>query len=309
MAWFKRQSAGIKTTSDERNETPEGYWVKCPSCDHIMSQRELDDALRVCPKCGHHHSMSGVGYFNLLYDNGHFEQFDTDLHSTDPLEFVDRKGYPSRIEAAERKSGLNDAAVSALGEVGGHRLSTGAMDFSFIGGSMGSVVGEILTRSIRRAVEHDAACLIISQSGGARMMEGALSLMQMAKTSANLAVLAEKGLPFFSLMTNPTTGGVTASFAMLGDFNFGEPNALIGFAGPRVIRETIGRDLPRGFQRTEFLVEKGFIDRVVPRTELRSTMVGLLDQLFESDAVRTETKPSSNGETSVPVSTDVADTE
>ena len=296
MAWFKRQSAGIKTTHTERNETPEGYWVKCPECDHIMSQRELDDALRVCPKCGHHHAMSGLGYFDLLYDDGLYERFDSHLHSTDPLQFVDQKDYPKRIEAAEKKSGLNDAAVAALGEIGGHPLSAAAMDFSFIGGSMGSVVGEIVTRAIRRAVEHDAACLVISQSGGARMMEGALSLMQMAKTSANLAVLAEKGLPFFSLMTHPTTGGVTASFAMLGDFNFAEPNALIGFAGPRVIRETIGRDLPRGFQRTEFLVEKGFIDRVVPRPELRKTMVGLLDQLFEVENEPVAVTAARNGQ-------------
>ncbi len=296
MAWFKRQSAGIQTTPAERNETPEGYWVKCPTCGHIMSQRELDDALRVCPKCGHHHAMSGLGYFDLLYDDGRYERFDDHLHSTDPLGFVDRKAYPQRIEAAERSSGLNDAAVSAFGTVGGHPLSTAAMDFTFIGGSMGSVVGEIVTRAIRRAAERDAACLVVSQSGGARMMEGALSLMQMAKTSANLAVLAEKGLPFFSLMTHPTTGGVTASFAMLGDFNFAEPNALIGFAGPRVIRETIGRDLPKGFQRTEFLVEKGFIDRVVPRTELRPTLIGLLDQLFENEAAPAPASVTRNGQ-------------
>ena len=281
MAWYKRRSAGIVTARSEQNETPEGYWIKCPECSHIMSQRELDDQLRVCPKCGHHHSMNGLGYFDLLFDGGDYERHDAGLRSGDPLDFVDRKPYPQRIEAAERKSHLNDAAVSATGTIGGHPLSAGAMDFSFIGGSMGSVVGEILTRAIRRAADEDRALLIISQSGGARMMEGALSLMQMAKTSANLAVLAEKGLPFFSLMTHPTTGGVTASFAMLGDFNLAEPNALIGFAGPRVIRETIGRDLPKGFQRAEFLVEQGFVDFVVKRPDLRKTLIGLLDQLFE----------------------------
>lgn len=281
MAWFKRQSAGIQTKKSEQNETPEGYWVKCPECDHITSRRELEEHLEVCPKCGFHHPMSGLGFLHLLFDDGAFARHDADLHSVDALEFVDRKPYPARIEAAERSSGLNDAVVSATGTVGGHPVSVAAMDFSFIGGSMGSVVGEIVTRAIRRAVDENRALLIISQSGGARMMEGALSLMQMAKTSANLALLAEKHLPFFSLMTHPTTGGVTASFAMLGDFNLAEPGALIGFAGPRVIRETIGRDLPKGFQRAEFLVEKGFVDLIVPRPELRPTLVGLLDQLFE----------------------------
>lgn len=282
MSWFKRQSAGIVTTRDEQNETPEGYWHKCSECEHIASVRELRDNLNVCPKCGHHNTMSGLGFFSLLFDESQFERHDSHLHSGDPLSFEDRKAYPARIEAAEAKTGLNDAIVSATGTVEGHKLSAAAMDFSFIGGSMGSVVGEVITRAIRRAVENDMALLIISQSGGARMMEGALSLMQMAKTSANLALLAEKGLPYFSLMTHPTTGGVTASYAMLGDFNMAEPGALIGFAGPRVIRETIGRDLPRGFQRSEFLQDKGFVDMIVPRHNLRNTMVGLLDQIFES---------------------------
>lgn len=294
MAWFKRQSAGIVTTRADQNETPEGYWIQCPECKHIMSQRELEDNLNVCTKCNHHHAMSGLGFLELLFDEGKFERHDANLHSTDPLTFLDRKDYPSRIVAAEAKSGLNDAVVSGTGTIGGHPLSVAAMDFSFIGGSMGSVVGEIITRAIRRAVENKMAMLIISQSGGARMMEGALSLMQMAKTSANLALLAEKGLPYFSLMTDPTTGGVTASYAMLGDFNLAEPNALIGFAGPRVIRETIGRDLPKGFQRAEFLLEKGFIDMIVPRHALRKTLSGLLDQLFELSKER-RAAPSANG--------------
>lgn len=294
MAWFKRQSAGIVTSKAEQNETPEGYWIKCPECEHITSQRELEDNLNVCPKCNHHHTMSGLGYFELLFDEGKYQRHDAHLHSADPLEFQDKKDYPSRILAAEKKSGLNDAVVSATGTVGGNPLSVAAMDFSFIGGSMGSVVGEVITRGIRRAVEENRAMLIISQSGGARMMEGALSLMQMAKTSANLALLAERGLPFFSLMTHPTTGGVTASYAMLGDFNFAEPGALIGFAGPRVIRETIGRDLPKGFQRAEFLVEKGFVDMIVPRHALRKTMAGLMEQVFES-ASKTVKGPASNG--------------
>ena len=294
MAWFKRQSAGIQTNSRDRNETPEGYWLKCPECGTITSQRELEENLLVCPECGHHYPMSGLGYLQLLFDEGAFTRHDADLHSVDPLEFVDTKSYPTRIAAAGQKTGLNDAAVSGTGTVGGHPMSIAAMDFTYIGGSMGSVVGEIITRAVRRAVEEERACLVISQSGGARMMEGALSLMQMAKTSANLAVLAERGLPFVSLLTHPTTGGVTASFAMLGDLNLAEPGALIGFAGPRVIRETIGRDLPPGFQTAEFLQDKGFVDRIVPRPELRSTLTHLLDLLREDadESVQTDDEPA-----------------
>ncbi|GAB5534178.1 MAG: acetyl-CoA carboxylase, carboxyltransferase subunit beta [Rubricoccaceae bacterium] len=292
MAWFKRQSAGIQTQRSEQNEIPEGYWHNCPECGTITSQRDLEDNARVCPSCQHHSAMPGLEYLQLLFDDGAFERHDTDLHSTDPLHFEDRKPYPSRIQAAEAKTNLNDAAVSGTGLVGGHPMSIAAMDFSFIGGSMGSVVGEIVARAVRRAVDEERACLVISQSGGARMMEGALSLMQMAKTSANLAVLAEKKLPFISLMTHPTTGGVTASFAMLGDLNLAEPGALIGFAGPRVIRETIGRDLPKGFQRAEFLVEKGFVDRIVPRTELKATLAHVLDLLLDAPE---NASPARNG--------------
>ena len=280
MAWFKRQSAGIQTRRSDQNETPENYWRKCPECDQILSEREVRENALVCPSCGHHYRMGGLGYLELLFDDSAFTRHDTDLRSADPLDFVDQKAYPARIASAEAKTGMNDAAVSGTGTIEGLPLSVAAMDFSFIGGSMGSVVGEIVARSVRRAVDEERACLIISQSGGARMMEGALSLMQMAKTSANLAVLAERGLPFVSLMTHPTTGGVTASFAMLGDLNLAEPKALIGFAGPRVIRETIGRDLPPGFQRSEFLLEKGFIDKIVPRTELRDTLGHLLGLLM-----------------------------
>ena len=294
MAWFKRHSAGIQTKRSEQNEIPEGYWHNCPECGTITSQRDLVDNARVCPSCGHHSAMPGLGYLEMLFDDGEFERHDADLHSADPLKFEDRKAYPARIQAAEAKTKLNDAAVSGTGRVGGHPMSIAAMDFSFIGGSMGSVVGEIVARAIRRAYEQDRACLVISQSGGARMMEGALSLMQMAKTSANLAVLAEKKLPFLSLMTHPTTGGVTASFAMLGDLNLAEPGALIGFAGPRVIRETIGRDLPKGFQRAEFLVDQGFVDRIVPRTELKTTIAHLLDLLLDPPA-GADAAPSGNG--------------
>lgn len=280
MSWFQRKTAGIKTQRAEQNESPEGYWRQDPVTGEMVSLRALEENHMVTDS-GHHFPLSGLGYCRMLFDDGQFERFDDHLVSNDPLDFHDRKPYDARLEAAQQKTGLNDAAVSALGTVGGHPLSLAAMDFTFIGGSMGSVVGEVITRAIRRAVERECALMIISQSGGARMMEGALSLMQMAKTSANLAVLDELGLPYVSLMTYPTTGGVTASFAMLGDFNVAEPGALIGFAGPRVIRETIGRDLPKGFQSAEFLLEQGFLDDIVPRPRLRESLIHMLDMLFE----------------------------
>jgi len=282
MTWFQRKTAGIQTRRDDQNEAPEGYWKQCPVTGDPVSQRALEENAMVTP-AGHHFPLSGLGYCTLLFDEGQFTRHDADLVSNDPLEFLDRKPYSKRLEAAQKQTGLNDAAVAATGSVGGHPFSLAAMDFTFIGGSMGSVVGEIVTRAVRRAVDERRGLMIISQTGGARMMEGVLSLMQMAKVSANLAILSEAGLPFFSLMTNPTTGGVTASFAMLGDYNLAEPGALIGFAGPRVIRETIGRDLPRGFQSAEFLVDKGFVDAIVPRTELRETVTHLLDLIFESN--------------------------
>ncbi len=277
MAWFKRQKAGILTTKHDQNEAPEGQWIKCPECGEILNRREFEDHLLVCLKCGHHFSMGSLRYFKVLFDEGEFELFDQDLRAVDSLHFVDRKPYPARLEEARKKTGLPDAAHAAMGTVGGHRLSAAAMDFSFIGGSMGSVVGEVVARAIRRACDERVPLLVISQSGGARMMEGALSLMQMAKTSAHLSRLADLGLPYISLLTNPTTGGVTASFAMLGDFNLAEPGALIGFAGPRVIRETIGQDLPQGFQSAEFLQEHGFVDFIVDRRRLRSQLIQLLD--------------------------------
>ena len=277
MTWFKRQKAGILTELAEKNDIPDGQWAKCPKTGEIVNRREIEDNAMVVPASGYHFFMDSLGYFRTIYDDGKFELFDENLYSTDPLEFTDRKRYVDRLDAARQKTGLNDAARAALGKVGGHLLSTAAMDFAFIGGSMGSVVGEIIARAIKRAEEKQAALLIISQSGGARMMEGALSLMQMAKTSALLSRLDASGLPFISLMTNPTTGGVTASFAMLGDFNLAEPGALIGFAGPRVIRETIGADLPEGFQSSEFLQEHGFVDFVVDRRHLREQLIRLLD--------------------------------
>lgn len=276
MAWFKRQKAGILTDLNEQNEMPEGQWVKCPVTGEIVNRRELEENLLVVPTSGYHFSMSSLGYFRFLFDDGQFELYDEDLLSSNPLDFRDRKEYGSRLEAAREKTGLNDAARAAMGTLDGRRLSVAAMDFSFIGGSMGSVVGEIIAGAIRRAYTEKTPLLIISQSGGARMMEGALSLMQMAKTSAHLSRLHQEGLPFISLMTNPTTGGVTASFAMLGDFNLAEPGALIGFAGPRVIRETIGQDLPEDFQSSEFLEEHGFVDFIVDRRELREKLIQVL---------------------------------
>lgn len=281
MAWFKRQKAGILTDRAEQNEMPEGQWVKCPKTGEIVNRRELGDNQLVVPSSGYHFSMDSLGYFKLIFDDGKYELYDEDLQPTDPLEFTDRKSYADRLETYKRKTKLNDAGRAAMGTVGGHRLSAAAIDFAFIGGSMGSVVGEVISRAIKRAISQQAALLIISQSGGARMMEGALSLMQMAKTSAQLGRLDDAGLPYISLMTNPTTGGVTASFAMLGDFNLAEPEALIGFAGPRVIRETIGQDLPEGFQSAEFLQEHGFIDYIVDRRELRERLVQLLDLIIE----------------------------
>jgi len=278
MDWFRRKKAGILTDRDQKNDVPDGYWVNCPECKEIVNRRELIDNLKVCPECQYHFQLESEGYFHLLFDDGVFEPLFESIRSVDPLEFVDRKSYADRLEeAAAKNPTLSDAARAAAGTIGGRPVSVAAMDFSFIGGSMGSVVGEILTRTIHRAYDEETALIIISQSGGARMMEGAYSLMQLAKTSANLARFAEKKLPYVSIMTHPTTGGVTASFAMLGDFHLAEPGALIGFAGPRVIRETIGKDLPDGFQTSEFLLKKGFLDRIVHRKDLQPTVARILD--------------------------------
>jgi acetyl-CoA carboxylase carboxyl transferase subunit beta len=278
MDWFRRKKAGILTDRAQKNDVPDGYWVNCPNCKEIVNRRELLDNLNVCPECQYHFQFDSETYFSLLFDDGMFEPLFTNIRSVDPLEFSDRKHYSDRLVDARKKNPtLGDAARAASGSIGGHRATAAAMDFGFIGGSMGSVVGEILTRTIRKAYDDETALIIISQSGGARMMEGAYSLMQLAKTSANLALFAERKLPYISIMTHPTTGGVTASFAMLGDFHFAEPGALIGFAGPRVIRETIGKDLPDGFQTSEFLLEKGFLDRIVHRKDLREEVARVLD--------------------------------
>lgn len=281
MAWFHRTKKGILTKGNGKSKMPAGQWEKCPECEAINNQRELKANFRVCPKCGYHGRMDPEGYFELLLDEGSCQYQDRDVTAKDPLEFTDRKKYSDRLHATRTKTGLSDAVQAALGKMERHAVSIAAMDFRFIGGSMGSVVGEVIARTIRRGIDQNLPVIVIAQSGGARMMEGALSLMQMAKTSANLAKLHEKGIPYISVLTNPTTGGVSASFAMLGDINIAEPGALIGFAGPRVIRETIGQDLPKGFQSAEFLRDHGFIDIVVDRRELRSKLIHLLDLLQE----------------------------
>ncbi len=281
MAWFQRKKKGILTERSGQHDIPEGQWIKCQSCSEIVNRRELLDNAWVCPKCNYHLRMKALDYFRLLFDDGAFVLHDEHVISKDPLEFYDRKPYAQRLEAARHKTSMSDAARSATGLLNGHHLSVAALDFSFIGGSMGSVVGEIVARAIKRAYTERMPLLVISQSGGARMMEGALSLMQMAKTSAHLTRLDDLGLPYISLLTNPTTGGVTASFAMLGDINIAEPGALIGFAGPRVIRETIGQDLPPGFQRAEFLQDHGFVDMIVDRRSLRQRLTHVLDLVME----------------------------
>ncbi|MCY4224178.1 MAG: acetyl-CoA carboxylase, carboxyltransferase subunit beta [Bacteroidetes bacterium] len=281
MSWFKRTKKGILTSRSGHHEIPAGQWKKCPACGAICHLRELDTNFQICPKCGYHRNLSSSKYLSLLLNKGSIELQDQTMISSDPLQFSDRKKYSERLTATRKKTGLPDAVQSAIGQMEHHTVSIATMDFSFIGGSMGSVVGEVITRTIRRGVDQDIPVIIVSQSGGARMMEGAISLMQMAKTSAHIARLNEKGIPYISILTNPTTGGVTASFAMLGDINIAEPGALIGFAGPRVIRETIGQDLPKGFQSAEFLKDHGFVDMVVDRRQLRRTVIHLLNLLLE----------------------------
>ena len=276
MAWFKRQEKGIITPTEQKKETPDGLWYKCPECKTVATMAEHKRLSYVCGSCNYHDRIDAGTYFELLFDGGKFEEMDADLTSADPLHFVDTKPYPQRVATTERNTGLRDAVRTAHGQSAGQLLVVAAMDFRFIGGSMGSVVGEKIARAIDYARQHKIPFLMISKSGGARMMEAGYSLMQMAKTSAKLALLAEARVPYVSLLTDPTTGGVTASFAMLGDFNIAEPGALIGFAGPRVIKETIGKDLPKGFQSAEFVLEHGFLDFIVDRRELKQRLVDLL---------------------------------
>jgi acetyl-CoA carboxylase carboxyl transferase subunit beta len=281
MSWFTRKDKGIQTPTESKRETPDGLWYKCPSCKKVMHTREHKLFSYTCTHCHYHEKIGSVEYFELLFDNNQFAELDANMVSADPLQFEDTKKYPDRIKATIKKTGLNDAVRTAYGHIDGQKLVIAAMDFNFIGGSMGSVVGEKIARAIDHAMETGSPFLMISKSGGARMMEAGFSLMQMAKTSAKLALLAEAKLPYISLLTDPTTGGVTASFAMLGDFNIAEPGALIGFAGPRVIRETIGKDLPKGFQSAEFVLEHGFLDFIVDRKELKAKLSSLLGMLCD----------------------------
>ncbi len=270
MAWFVRSKANIE--EQKQREMPDGLWTKCPSCSEIMYKTELDDEFFCCKKCNYHFRIGTREYIELLIDEGTFVETNTELRSADPLNFVDTKPYPQRIEEGYKKSNLNDALTIGYGKLNGDDVSIAFMNFSFIGGSMGSVVGEKFYRAAKLALEKKIPFIVLSASGGARMQEAALSLMQMAKTSAILAELDENKIPYISLLTDPTTGGITASFAMLGDVNIAEPGALIGFAGPRVIEQTIRKKLPPGFQRAEFLLEKGFLDAVIQRKSLKNNL-------------------------------------
>ena len=274
MSWFKRKDENIQTLV--KKDMPEGVWVKAPSTGETIHRRELEDNNYVDPLSGYHFRIGVKKYFDIIFDEGKYTEIAGDIVSNDPLEFTDRKKYTDRLDTAYKKTGLSDAAMTGAGKINGLDLVVGCMDFSFIGGSMGSVVGERLAQAAEYALTHNIPYMIISQSGGARMMESVLSLMQLAKISSKLALLDEARIPYISYLTNPTTGGVTASFAMLGDFNVAEPGALIGFAGPRVIRQTIGRDLPEGFQTSEYLLEHGFLDFIIKRTEMKEKLTQLL---------------------------------
>ena len=275
MAWFKKVRKPIEPQANKESRVPEGLWVKCPSCAEVIYNKDLVATLHVCPKCAHHFRLGALDRLRMLFD-GPWQDYDVNLQSTDPLSFVDTKPYRTRLDATIASTGMRDAVVCATGRIDGIETSVAAMEYSFIGGSMGVVVGEKITRAIERAIARRLPVVIVSSSGGARMMEGALSLMQMAKISGALARLARARLPYVSVLTDPTTGGVTASFAMLGDVNIAEPKALIGFAGPRVIEQTIRQKLPEGFQRSEFLLDHGMLDMVVDRRELKAAIARVL---------------------------------
>ena len=276
MGWFKRIKEGILTPTKEKKETPEGLWYKCPSCNTVIPQEDHKENLFVCHECNHHERIGSEAYFKILFDEQKYSEINKGMSAADPLHFEDTKKYKDRIKTTQEKTRLKDAVRTAHGLIDNQKIMIACMDFSFIGGSMGSVVGEKIARSIDYCIKNEIPFLMISKSGGARMMEAAFSLMQMAKTSAKLSQLAKAKVPYFSFLTDPTTGGVTASFAMLGDINFAEPKALIGFAGPRVIKETIKRDLPEGFQTSEFLLDHGFLDFIVDRSELKERIADLL---------------------------------
>ncbi len=278
MPWFKRTDKGILTPTEAKREVPDGLWFKSPG-GKIIHTRELKSNAYVVPEEEHHVKIGSQEYFEILFDNNEFTELDATMESADPLKFTDTKAYPKRIKESQAKTSLKDAVRTAYGKMEGLEITMACMDFTFIGGSMGSVVGEKIARAMNHSLKTKTPFLMISRSGGARMMEAGLSLMQMAKTSAKIALLDEAKVPYISLLTDPTTGGVTASYAMLGDFNIAEPNALIGFAGPRVIRETIGKDLPKGFQSSEFVLDHGFLDFIVDRRNLKNRLATLLKML------------------------------
>jgi acetyl-CoA carboxylase carboxyl transferase subunit beta len=276
MSWFKRENVELDTSGEKKVKT-EGLWVKCEQCRQIIWKKDLEENLNVCPKCDKHFRIDARTRLSYLYDDGKFETFDTNLRSTDPLKFTDLKPYAGRLKRAQKDTGLNDAIINAKGTMYGRPVISSVMEYNFIGGSMGSVVGEVITRAVERATDERTPLLIVSASGGARMMEGVISLMQLAKISSALARMESAKVPFISLLTDPTTGGVTASFAMLGDLNIAEPGALIGFAGPRVIEQTIRQKLPEGFQRSEFLLKHGMLDAVVERKNLKAYVARAFD--------------------------------
>jgi acetyl-CoA carboxylase carboxyl transferase subunit beta len=282
MSWFRREDNNIEGSGEGRVRT-EGLWIKCDSCEQVIWKADLEANLQVCPKCGRHFKLGARQRIESLLEPG-FELVDGELKSTDPLEFVDLKPYKARLKKAQQETGLNDAIINAVGMLGPHRVVVSAMEYSFIGGSMGAVVGETIARAVDRSHDGRMPLIIVAASGGARMMEGIVSLMQLAKISAALAKLDEARVPYISVLTDPTTGGVTASFAMLGDLNVAEPGALIGFAGPRVIEQTIRQKLPPGFQRSEFLLEHGFLDAVVNRKNLKEYLIRALDFMNRQEA-------------------------
>ncbi|HYV20867.1 MAG TPA: acetyl-CoA carboxylase, carboxyltransferase subunit beta [Verrucomicrobiae bacterium] len=286
IAWFKKIRKPKQAVEHRRIQVPEGLWVKCNSCKEIIYKKEVLRNANVCPKCGYHFRISARERLSSLFDEGRYQETDTDIYSVDPLKFRDQKPYRDRLREYRDKTGLHDAVINARGSLGGSPVMMSVMEYGFMGGSMGSAVGEKVTRAIERALDERIPVIVISCSGGARMQEGALSLMQMAKISAALGKLHEARLPFVSILTDPTTGGVTASYAMLGDLNIAEPKALIGFAGPRVIEQTIREKLPEGFQRSEFLVEHGMLDFIIERRQMRDTLIQCLRVMFNREIAR-----------------------
>jgi len=287
MSWFKRIKEGITTTTKDKKETPEGLWYNCPKCKNVITTEDHQLGYWVCEKCDFHERIGSEEYFQIFFDGGKYKETNTKMMSGDPLKFKDTKSYKDRVKSTQEKTGLRDAIRTAAGKIDGREVMIAAMDFKFIGGSMGSVVGQKIADAIDYCIKNRSALMIISKSGGARMMEAGFSLMQMAKTSAKLTQLADAKLPYISFLTDPTTGGVTASYAMLGDINIAEPGALIAFAGPRVVKETIGRDLPDGFQRSEFVLDHGFLDFISHRKELKSNVSKMLS-FFEQKTVEEE---------------------